>query len=130
MQKAILTLAIGVSALSFAAMSPRAQDATPTAPPPSITGTSSGAQSSPATDKGKATGEIAEAARKFLATLDDVQRGKVVFDFKDSAQRRRWSNFPTGIFQRAGLRMGDLTQPQRDAAMAVLKAALSPQGYE
>ena len=26
--------------------------------------------------------------------------------------------------------MGDLTQPQRDAAMAVLAAALSPQGYE
>ncbi len=26
--------------------------------------------------------------------------------------------------------MGDLTQPQREAAMAVLKAALSPEGYE
>ena len=26
--------------------------------------------------------------------------------------------------------MGDLTQPQREAAMAVLKAALSPQGYD
>ena len=34
------------------------------------------------------------------------------------------------MFQRAGLRMGDLTQPQRDAAMTMLAAALSPQGYE
>jgi hypothetical protein len=73
---------------------------------------------------------IAAAAQKFLAALDDAQRGKVVFDFQDAAQRKRWSNFPTGIFQRAGLRMGDLTLPQRDAAMAVLAAALSPQGYE
>jgi hypothetical protein len=34
------------------------------------------------------------------------------------------------MVKRAGLRMGDLTKPQRDAAMAVLAAALSPQGYE
>ena len=26
--------------------------------------------------------------------------------------------------------MGDLTKPQREAALAVLAAALSPQGYE
>src|SRR5437660_1029711 len=86
------------------------------------------AQHGPAT--GKATGEIAAAAEKFLATLDDAQRGKVVFDFKDEAQRKRWSNFPTSFVKRGGLRMGDLTQPQRDAAMAVVAAALSPQGYE
>ena len=80
--------------------------------------------------KGNATGEIAAAAKKFLATLDDSQRGKVVFDLKDDAQRKRWSNLPTGAVQRGGLRMGDLTKPQRDAAMAVLAAALSAQGYE
>src|ERR1051326_7550116 len=37
-------------------------------------------------------GEIAAAGKKFLATLDDAQRSKVVFDFKDDAQRKRWSN--------------------------------------
>jgi hypothetical protein len=79
---------------------------------------------------GKAGEEIAAAGKKFLASLEDSQRGKVIFDFKDKAQRKRWSNLPTGIFQRAGLRMGDLTKPQRDAALAVLAAALSPQGYE
>jgi hypothetical protein len=77
-----------------------------------------------------ATTEIAAATKKFLNTLDDTQRGKAIFDFKDDAQRKRWSNLPTGAFRRAGLRMGDLTKPQRDAAMAVLAAALSPQGYE
>jgi hypothetical protein len=79
---------------------------------------------------GKATEEIAAAAKKFLATLDEAQRGKVVFDFKDDAQRKRWSNLPTTMVKRAGLRVGDLTKAQRDAAMAVLAAALSPQGYE
>lgn len=76
------------------------------------------------------TGKIVAAANAFLATIDEAQRGKAVFDFKDDAQRKRWSNFPTGIYRRAGLRMGDLKQPQRDAVMALLAAALSPQGYE
>jgi hypothetical protein len=78
---------------------------------------------------GTPTGAIVAAAEKFLGALDDAQRGKLVFDFKDDAQRRRWSNLPTPIFKRTGLRMGDLTKPQRDAALAVLEAALSPQGY-
>lgn len=76
------------------------------------------------------TGKIVDAVKKFLTTLDDAQRGKVTFDFKDQAQRKRWSNLPTSFVQREGLRMGDLTKPQRDAVLAVLTAALSPQGYE
>jgi hypothetical protein len=79
---------------------------------------------------GAATPAIVAAAKKFLAALDDAQRGRVVFDFKDEAQRKRWSNLPTAIFKRQGLRMGDLTRPQREAALAVLAAALSPPGYE
>jgi hypothetical protein len=86
------------------------------------------AQRSPVT--GKAAVEVEAAAKKFLATLDEAQRGKVLFDFKDEAQRKRWSNLPTAMVKRGGLRMGDLTQPQRDAAMVVLAAALSPRGYE
>src|SRR5215468_11029589 len=70
-----------------------------------------------------ATGDVAAATKKFLATLDDAQRKKVIFDFKDDEQRKRWSNLPTGAVRRAGLRMGDLTKPQRDAAMAVVAAA-------
>lgn len=78
---------------------------------------------------GALTTEVVAATKKFLATLDDGQRGKVVFDFKDEAQRKRWSNLPTSFVKRAGLRMGDLTGPQREAVQALLKAALSPQGY-
>jgi len=91
-------------------------------------GLNSSAQGSQGT--AKETAEIATAANKFLATLDDAQRGRVIFDFKDESQRKRWSNLPTGIFKRAGLRVGDLTKPQREAVLALLAAALSPQGYE
>ena len=79
---------------------------------------------------GAPTAGIVAATKKFLATLDDTQRGKVVFEFKDDAQRKRWSNFPTAMFKRAGLRIGDLIKSQREAVLAVLAAALSPQGYE
>jgi hypothetical protein len=48
---------------------------------------------------GAPTAGIVAATKIFLATLDDAQRGKVVFAFKDEAQRKRWSNFPTGIFK-------------------------------
>jgi hypothetical protein len=78
---------------------------------------------------GEAKGVVA-AGKKFLASLDESQRGKVLFDFKDAAQRKRWSNLPTSFVKRGGLRMGDLTGPQREAALAILAAALSPAGYE
>jgi hypothetical protein len=81
-------------------------------------------------ETGKATADVATAGKAFLATLDDAQRGKVLFDFKDDAQRKRWSNLPQMAFKRAGLRMGDLKPAQRDAAMAVVAAALSKQGYQ
>jgi len=79
---------------------------------------------------GKAAAEITAAAKQFLATLDESQRSKVVFDFNDEAQRKRWSNLPTAMFKRGGLRMGDLSKAQRDAVLALLAVALSPQGYE
>jgi hypothetical protein len=82
-----------------------------------------------AAEETKAAGVTAAAAKTFLATLADDQRSKVTYDFKDAAQRKNWSNLPTSFVKRGGLRLGDLTQEQRDAAMTVVEAALSPQGY-
>jgi hypothetical protein len=76
------------------------------------------------------TGRIAEAAKHFLGTLDAGQREKAQFAFNDAAQRKRWSNLPVSMVSRAGVRMGDLKQGQRDAVWAVLAAALSRVGYE
>ena len=75
------------------------------------------------------TAQIATAAEALLATLSDAQRSQALFSFDDEAQRKRWSNLPTGPFTRAGLRMGDLTEPQRTAVLTLLSAALSPEGY-
>jgi hypothetical protein len=76
----------------------------------------------------EATARIAASAQAFVATLDEAGQGKVQFPF-DSPQRARWSNFPTGIFKREGLRLGDLTKAQRSAAMALLATAFSAEGY-
>lgn len=76
------------------------------------------------------TTKVAAAAKAFLSALEPGQRGKVQFEFKNDAQRKRWSNLPVGIFERAGLRMGDLTQQQQNAVWDVLGAALSPQGLK
>ena len=54
----------------------------------------------------------------------------MLFDFNDAAQRMKWSNLPTTMVPRAGLKMGDLSGPQRKAAMGLLADTLSKRGYE
>src|SRR4029450_10855555 len=75
------------------------------------------------------TNKVVAAANAFLATLSDAERAKVTFEFT-SSQRTNWSNLPSGIFQRNSLRLGDLTSTQRQAALAVVAAALSRPGYQ
>jgi hypothetical protein len=73
--------------------------------------------------------QVVQAAEQFLAALSEDQRAKVLFSYEDVEQRFRWSNLPQGIFERKGLRMGDLSEEQRDAVMKLLKATLSQEGY-
>jgi Protein of unknown function (DUF3500) len=74
------------------------------------------------------TARVVAAANDFLATLSATERARGVFGFT-SNQRTGWSNLPSGVFQRNGLRLGDLTAPQRQAALALVAAALSREGY-
>src|SRR4051812_40325485 len=67
------------------------------------------------------------ATNAFLATLDAEKRAKVMLPL-DAEHRVKWSNFPVGIYPRNGVRWGDLTQPQRDAEMALLATVLSGPG--
>ena len=76
------------------------------------------------------TSRIVSAANNFLATLDQKQRGNVLFAFDDKEQRVRWSNLPTTMVRRAGLSMGELNAAQRSAALALVSSALSPRGFE
>ena len=76
----------------------------------------------------EATARIAAAAQALLATLDDAARAKVQFPF-EGPQKTRWSNLPSPMFERQGVRLADLTPPQRSAVMALLRTALSADGY-
>lgn len=76
-----------------------------------------------------ATGKTVAAAKAFLATLDDAGRAKVSFAF-NSEQKTKWSNFPVGIYPRNGLRWGDLSAAQREAALKLLATALSQRGLQ
>ena len=78
---------------------------------------------------GAAVTRVVAAASAFVATLSDAERAKLMFGFT-SSQRTGWSNLPTGIFQRNGLRFGDMTTRSREAALALVAAALSREGYQ
>jgi hypothetical protein len=83
-----------------------------------------------AVDSAQQSRRIAEDADRFLAGLTAEQRRRATFAFTDSAQRARWSNFPNAIFQRAGLRYGDLTAAQKTSLMTLLGDVLSPYGLQ
>src|SRR5580658_4002025 len=84
----------------------------------------------PAQSSSSIASTIVANANAFLSSLDEGQRSKVLFDFNDAAQRTKWSNLPTAMVPRAGLKMGDLSAPQRKAAMELLASTLSKRGYE
>ncbi|USQ82466.1 DUF3500 domain-containing protein [Streptomyces phaeoluteigriseus] len=79
---------------------------------------------------GANTAQVVKAANAFLATLSDEQKDTVLYDFDDEVKTTGWSNFPTPVVERNGLKLGDLTAEQDAAAMKVMEAALSEQGYE
>ena len=83
---------------------------------------------SAASPQAEATARIVAAAQAVLATLDEAGKAEVLFAF-DSPQRTNWSNLPSPMFQRNGLRLADLSAAQRDAVMSLLSAALSADGY-
>ena len=92
-----------------------------------VSGSQAAPQRSPA--PADATARIVAAARAVVATLDEAGKGTLQYAFDDAAQKKRWSNFPSPMFAREGLRLGDLTPPQRTAVMSLLQAALSADGY-
>jgi uncharacterized protein DUF3500 len=92
---------------------------------------SNAAVASPAAPgSGSATAGIAAAANAFLATLSPDQQQVGLFAWTDTAQKQRWSNLPSGAFQRAGLMWGDLNAEQQAALLQVMRATLSAEGYE
>ncbi|WP_161884362.1 DUF3500 domain-containing protein [Deinococcus alpinitundrae] len=76
------------------------------------------------------TTKVVDAAKAFLASLSATQKTAISFAWTDVAQRARWSNFPTGIFQRAGVKWGNLSAAQRMALTTLLSTVLSTDGLK
>src|SRR5882672_7033003 len=78
------------------------------------------------------TSKAIAAAKTFLATLDARQQAKVKIDLNKTT-RTRWSNLPNGAdglgFERNGMKLGDMTAAQQEAALALVASTLSPGGY-
>jgi len=75
------------------------------------------------------TKQVVAAAQAVVATLDAAGKTKVQFPF-GGPQRTRWSNLPSPMFERQGLKLGDLTPPQREAVTKLLTVAFSGSGYK
>jgi len=82
-----------------------------------------------------ATARAVTAADAFLATLDPGQRTKANVDLNEKT-RTVWSNLPsgstlqTGATERNGLKLGDMTPAQEKAALALVAATLSRDGFQ
>ena len=110
-------LLLGLAACSGdgeAAQPPSAAPVIPTAPPQS----------------GSGAAEIVAAADAFLGALSDDERDEVLFDRGDKAQQQRWSNLPHGLYERAGLMVGDLEPGKVTAFLTLMRTTLSTRGFD
>ena len=74
---------------------------------------------------GHAVSLMSECANRFLAALDDNQRGKASFPF-DADERMNWHFIPR---ERKGLPLREMTPYQKHLASGLLAAGLSQMGY-
>jgi hypothetical protein len=70
-------------------------------------------------------------AQAFLDTLSAEQKKSVLYEYTVlDTKRCSWSNFPDGLFNgRLGLKLGDLTDAQKTAALDALRSVSSADGY-
>ncbi len=78
------------------------------------------------TETGASASGMTEAAREFLDGLNEQQRGRAAYDYLD-AERIFWYYPPAN---RHGLPLRDMTEPQREAALALLRSGLTERAYE
>jgi Protein of unknown function (DUF3500) len=126
---AALVLAFGLAACSDDESSLRPAPRAPSAPGSTGSSTPPSGAPSASDPSTSATAGIVASANAFLAALSERERDSVLFDRDDREQKQRWSNLPQGVFDRAGLMVGDLEQGKVDAFLAMMRATLSPEGY-
>lgn len=72
--------------------------------------------------------DIVAAAETLFQSLDESQRQNIMFHI-DSPQWRTWSN-PEFLFNDKGIRLDSVNDTVRENTLVVLRASLSPEGYE
>jgi hypothetical protein len=70
--------------------------------------------------------DLVQASTDFLSSLDADQRAAIVLPFNND-ERLNWHYVPK---DRAGLAFKSMSEEQKDGALAVLRAALSTEGFE
>lgn len=78
---------------------------------------------------GSSSRQMAVAARAFLDSLGEDQRGNIWYPDLGSSDRTRWSNLPAQAYPRPGIHIGDLRESQRVLLNDLLRASTSSQGY-
>ncbi|MGB0834389.1 MAG: DUF3500 domain-containing protein [Psychrobium sp.] len=83
----------------------------------------------PIKSTGVSTKPIVDAAKAYLAQLDNIKREKTLFAV-DDIEWRQWLNVDNGIYDRKGVSLKEMTSSQKALAFKMLKASLSARGLQ
>jgi len=81
----------------------------------------------PLKSTGASTAMIVSAASTFLGTLNNAELSRTQYAV-DDPEWRNWSNVDVGIFSRHGVSLEEMSEQQKTAAWALLRASLSAEG--
>jgi len=79
-------------------------------------------------DEGAPIKEMVESANKLINSLDSREKEKIQFNL-ESRERRAWMN-PEVYMNQYGLRLEELPKSKRHSILEVIRATLSPSGFD
>lgn len=72
---------------------------------------------------------IKKAAESFLSSLTQEQKQRTQFGIEDE-EWRKWCNVDNGIYDRQGVSLKEMTEPQKKAAFHLMQVSLSAKGLQ
>jgi len=78
---------------------------------------------------GVSTEPIVTAAELFLNSLTAYQHIRTTFEIEDE-EWRKWCNVDHGVYDRQGLSLKEMTEPQKNAAFSLMQSSLSARGLQ
>ena len=83
----------------------------------------------PIKSTGVSTVPIQKAAESFLSSLTQEQKQRTQFGVEDE-EWRKWCNVDNGIYDRQGVSIKEMTEPQKKAAFHLMQVSLSAKGLQ